>query len=80
MCNIVLLLHNALYLQITIQLTDHWAIRLLLAIWLPDVFDNRMPTVNTIWYEIINFFLAPKDLNSDPQILSQMTYQRATVT
>ena len=27
-------------IQVTFQLTDHSAIRLLLAIWLPDVSDN----------------------------------------
>ena len=32
-------------IQVIIQLTDHSAIRLLLAIRLPDVSDNRMPTI-----------------------------------
>ena len=32
-------------IQVTIQLTDHSAIKLLWAIWLLDVSDNQMPTV-----------------------------------
>ena len=32
-------------IQVTILLTDHLAIRLLMAIRLPDVYDNWMPTV-----------------------------------
>ena len=33
------------YILSIIQLTEHSAIRLLLAIHLPDVSDNQMPTV-----------------------------------
>ena len=32
-------------IQVTIQVMDHSAIGLLLAIWLPDVADSQMPTV-----------------------------------
>ena len=34
----------------TSQLTDHSAIQLLVAIWLPDMSDNRMPTLPIIQY------------------------------
>ena len=33
-------------IQVTIQLTDHSAIGLILTIQLPDMSDNRMPTVH----------------------------------
>ena len=36
-------------IQVTIQLTDHFAIGLLMDIWLSDLSDNRMPTVVSFW-------------------------------
>ena len=47
-------------IQVTIQVMDHSAIGLLLAIWLPDVADSQMPTVpgklfpisGGIWLEV----------------------------